>query len=88
MASTTLDETLQWPEIDLRLANLQLGVPITLAEMLTLSGRLTQALTGSFALQQYDPLATFLASLPNEVTNGAIVTPARLAATAVEAMKS
>ena len=36
--------------------------------MQTPNGRLVQALAGSFALQQYDPLSTFLASLPSEVT--------------------
>jgi hypothetical protein len=88
LASTTLDETLPWPEIDRLLANLRSWVPITPPEMQTHSGRLAQALAGCFALQQYEPLAAFLASLPIEVTSRNVMTPARLATTVVEAVKS
>ena len=86
MPSTTLDETLPWPEIDRLLVNLRSGVPVAQEELQAPSGLIAQALAGSFALQQYDFLSTFLASLPSEATIGTVVTPARLAATVVEAL--
>ena len=88
LANTTLDETLPWPEIDRLLADLRSGIPVAQEELQAPIGRIAQALTGSFPLQQYEVLAALLASLPRDATIGTVVTPARLAATAVEALKS
>jgi hypothetical protein len=42
--------------------------------------RVAQLLSGCTQLQQLDPLATYLAALPEEVRRGLIISPARLAA--------
>jgi hypothetical protein len=60
--STVFNESLPWDQIDQDLACVRSGAPV-LAEQLTHSMRLAQALAGCVALQQWDSLATFLSAL-------------------------
>jgi hypothetical protein len=73
---------LDWDEIDQNLARVRAGVPISQNEM-TENMMLEQQLSGCVALQQWDPLAAFLATQPLEVKAGLIISPAQLAALAV-----
>jgi hypothetical protein len=84
--STNFDEHLPWDEIDQNLARVRAGGLIPPNEM-TEPMRLAQALLGCVALQQWDPLATFLHALPQEVSTGLILSPARLAALSVLAAR-
>ena len=77
--STVFNESLPWDQIDQDLACVRSGAPV-LAEQLTHSMRLAQALAGCVALQQWDSLATFLSALSQEERAGMVLTPARLAA--------
>ena len=45
------------------MVDLRSGIPVAQEELQTLTGRIAQALTGSFPLQQYEVLAALLASL-------------------------
>ena len=77
---------LDWDEIDRNLARVRAGGPISQDEM-TENMMLAQLLSGCVALQQWDPLAAFLATQPPEVRAGLIISPARLAALAVIAAR-
>ena len=84
--STVFNESLPWDQIDQDLACVRSGAPV-LAEQLTHSMRLAQALAGCVALQQWDSLATFLSALSQEERAGMVLTPARLAALSVVASR-
>lgn len=68
-----------WAELDRNLARVRAGEAIP-PEQLTDNMRVAQLLSGCTPLQQWDPLATYLAALPEEVRRGLIISPARLAA--------
>ena len=80
------DEHLPWDVIDQNLAHVRAGGVVSPNEI-TEPMRLAQALFGCVALQQWDPLATFLGNLPPEVRTGLILSPARLAALSVLAAR-
>ena len=87
LSSTNFDdEHLPWDVIDQNLAHVRAGGAVSPDE-LTEPMRLAQALLGCVALQQWDPLAEFLGTLPPEVRTGLILSPARLAALSVLAAR-
>ena len=80
------NQHLDWNEIDRNLARVRAGEMIP-QDQLTETMLLAQQLSGCTALQQWDPLAAFLAAQPEEVRRGLIISPARLAALAVVAAR-
>ena len=73
---------LDWDDIDRCLARVRAGDVIGPEEM-RYNMNLAQWLSACTALQQWDSLAAFLASQPQEVREGLIISPARLAALSV-----
>ena len=86
LSIANFDGHTRWDEIDRNLARVRAGEQISPAEM-TDPMCLAQALAGCVALQQWDSLAAFLGTLPQEVMAGLILTPARLAALSVIAAR-
>lgn len=79
-------DDLPWDEIDNHMTSIRAGNPIA-ADQATDSSRLAEALAGVLALQQWDQFSVFLNTQPREVIEGSQLSPARLAALAVIAMR-
>lgn len=77
---------LDWEEIDRNLARVRTGEVIP-PDQMTETMLMAQQLSGCTALQQWDPLAAFLAAQPEEVRKGLVISPARLAALSVIAAR-
>jgi hypothetical protein len=79
-------QNIDWDETDRCLGRVRAGEVIAPPEF-TNYMRLAQLLAASTALQQWDPLAAFLDTLPPELRGGMIISPARLAALAAIAAR-
>ena len=84
--SAVFDDNLPWDVLDRAMDCVRSGQqvpPDVPAEMTSLA----QALAGVVGLQQWDPLSTFLGNLPQDVREGLVLSPARLAALLVVARR-
>ena len=85
--STAFVDALPWTQIDEALARVRNGDQFSKEETMVTHIRLAQALASSVALQQWEPLAAFLGTQPLEERTAMILSPARLAALSVVALR-